>query len=302
MQANFAVYPPTGRRLTVRARLSSTDDQVRPSFFGYRVAYGIRQLGDEDDALIRVLLRTLRAELRSVGVARFTTAAGDGAGPFQLGPEVGYDVTGVLAVFDLTADPAEAIELPGTFAAGTPATWTPDTPIDDAHLVHLEFEYSPDVVISRHRDIVEIERTPALLIQPGTTAAQLNRGAELLVVRDLEVDPPTAVGLQAPAWLQQPLDLTLIAELGADVRRLQNDLRNVLQGSGYRSIVSEETGRIVDVRELTPLHTGGGRLLRGVQESTADWLIGYAVSSASDLEAVDLTRTDGVIAGLPTGA
>lgn len=309
VQANFPQLSPAVRTLTVRARLSTSSSSPadRPAFLGFRVAYGVRDMGDEEDALIRCLLRTLVAELEPTAVARVTVEPGTGANPIELGPELGYDVADVLAVYDLTDDPDELVELAGTFTAGgradvaggAPSTWTPDAPIADGHTIQVEFSYRPDVVVTRHRDVVELPRLPAVLILPAGTAPSLTRTAEDHVIRNLEVDPPTGWALASPAWLEQPLEVSVIAELGSDVRRIQADLRAILQGCGYRSILSQETGRIVDVRELVPFRTGSGRLLLGVQESTSDWLIGYSVSSAADLVAVHLTRAGGVNAGTP---
>ena len=280
VQANFASFPVAGRELIVHAWLQSTDGTA-PSFMGVSVAYGVRALGDEDDALIRWLRALLLTELRSVAIFRHTTAAGSGAGPIPLASEHDYTITEVSAVFDLTADPDELAPLTGTFTPavvgtpGTPATWTPDAAIADGRVVHIEALYVPEVIVSRHRDLVKVHREPAVLIMPGGGTPTMHRGQGLAIVRDLEAVPPTAVGVPNPGLVSQPLEVSVIGELGADVRRIESELRAVLHASGYRADVSPETGRVVDVREITPFQTTTGLLAQGVQEARAAWVLGY---------------------------
>jgi len=300
VQQNVATYPGL-RELTVRARLSSTDVTARPAFYGVTIAYGVREFGDEDDALIRTLVQALRAELRSVGVAQTTTADGSGAS-FQLAGEMDYQITDVLAVFNLTADPNELVELPGTFTAstqgtpGTPATWVPDASIADGQVVRVEFEFAPQVIAARHRDLVQIDRTPAVLIMPGggTPERMLGQGRQG-VVRDLTTAIPTALGLEAPTYITTPINVAVISELGADVRRIASDLRDFLRGAGYRSFVSPETGRITDVQETTPMRTSAGTLAQGVNEARGVWTLGYHATGAGELKPVLLTRPGGVL-------
>ena len=301
VQANAPAFPVTGRELTVRARLGSTDPSARPAFYGASVAYGVRQFGDEDDALIRTLVERLRAELRSVGVSKTTTAGGSGAGPFPIAAEFTYDLTDMLAVFNVTDDAGESTELPGAFVPqvdgtpGTPATWTPDVAIADGKDVLFEFEYAPTVITARHRDHVKIDRTPAVLLMPGGGTPERHIGQGLQLVRDLTVDPPTAVGIAAPALITLSLDLAVISELGADVRRLQSDLREFLQGTGYRSFVSPETGRIVTVREITTLRSTTGLLSQGVNEARGSWELRFHATGAASLQPVNLTRVGGIL-------
>ena len=105
-------------------------------------------------------------------------------------------------------------------------------------------------------------------------------------------DRETAILSSVPGVLSFVLALAL--DRGADVRRIMADLRDFLQGLGYRAFVSPESGRIVDVREITPFRTTTGTLAQGVNEARASWALGYHSTGAGSLQPVHLTRQGGV--------
>lgn len=301
IQSQFVRLSPLGRDINVIAWLQSSDG-TQPSFYGYTVAYAVRDFGDEDDAIIRTLRRALLDGLEVSGFARQTIAAGAGAAPISIGGgEFDYDITGVAAVFDLTADPDELVELPGTFAAGTPGspttsgpTWTPDTPIADGNIVQIQFCYRPYITVARHRDLVKISRQPSVLLMFGGGTPALLRGQGMAIVRDLD-NGGSAVGLPSPARAEQPLDISIIGELSADVRRIESAMRSFLGGNGYLALLSPETGRGVDVREFVAFRTSTALLAQGVHEARAAWVITYQVRGLRSLQPVYLVRQGGAL-------
>lgn len=305
LQSNIADLAPTTRELAVVALLATTDPAYTPSFFGARLAYGCREVGDLDDALTRTVLASLQDELVDVtGVAEFTVAAG---ATLSIGGEQLFDVRGVQAVFDLTADPGETTELDGTFTVGDvdanppeAATWEPDDPFVAGRVIRCEFAYAPHVVVSQHRDIEELDRLPAVYLSPNGAPTRLASQGEVLV-RDLYGDPPTAVALPAGELLEQRLELRVIAELANDVHRLSRALRQWFGGQGGRTLVSPESGRAVHVREIEPLQTTTGLLAQGVQEARGAWVLTYRATGLDTASArtlvgeagVSITITDG---------
>ena len=301
-QDNFASLPGNVRSLGVLAWLRTTDADHTPTFYGVRVAYGVRQVAPLDDALIRTLLGTLRTELRATGVLEWTTTAltatvelgEDASGPGSFA----YDVTDVAAVFNLTDDPDELTELPGTFAGGT---WTPTTPIPAGKVVRLEFDYRPDLVVRRHQDLENLARLPAVYIGAGEL---VNRQAPQgwMTVRDTKADPPTALELPEPERVTMALALRVVGELGSDVQRISQALTSFLAtrpdgssaGLGLaRVLVSPETGQVVHVRAVSRPVESPAALAQGVAEARAGWLLIFPRATAQTTTAATLISADG---------
>lgn len=304
LQAGFPSLPGNVRRLAVLAWLRTDTKDARPGFYGARVAYAVRQVAPLDDALIRTLLASLRAELRATGVMEWETEATTASvelvpAGLDVGPDpFAYQVTGVDAVFNLTDDPDELTELPGSFAGGT---WTPTTPIPAGKVVRLEFRYVPDLVARRHQDVEALARLPAIYLAPSGPPALSYRPQGAFLVRNLEADPPTALELPDPELVTVPLELRVVAELGADVERLAQALTTWLAtrpdgapGLGQaRELVSPETGQVVQVRATSrPVETPA-LLAQGVAEARASWLLTFARASAHTVTTAPLVNEAG---------
>jgi hypothetical protein len=288
--AAFPELPGNVRALAVVAKLGTTDGDYTPAFYGARVAFGVRQVSAWDDAVIRTLVASLRAELGITGVIEFTTDAETDAIELP-GEEWPYDVIGVDAVYDLTEDPDELAELPGAWAAGS---WTPTDPIPAAHLVRVEFRYVPDVVARRHQDMEDLARLPAIYLSTAGTPATLVRSQDVIQVRDTTTDPPTAVVLAGPTLVTLQLQLRIIAELGSDTERIAQAVRSWLGSRAYRRLISPETGELVTVHETTPAVESSDTLAQGVAEARASWLLTFYAPSAQTSTTETLVREDGI--------
>lgn len=306
LQEGFPFLPADVRTLAIVAWLRTSSRDASPAFYGARVAYAVRQIAPLDDALIRTLLASLRAELRVTAVAEWLTEAETDAVELVpsgsiVGPDpFAYQVTAVDAVFNLTGDPDELAELPGVFAGGT---WTPTTPIDAGQVVRLEFRYLPDLVVRRHQDVEELARLPAILIGASGAPVETWRAQGAFLVRDVNASPPVALELPEPEIVSVPLELRIVAELGADVERIAQALTawfaTLPDGSKLglgvaRDLLSPETGQVVRVRSTARAVETPAQLAQGVCEARASWLLTFARATAHTVTAAPLVREDGV--------
>lgn len=288
LQAHFTTWPSTQRRLQVRARLSTTTATATPSFFGARVAYGCREIGDLDDAFLRTLLAALRSSVTATAIREWTTTATTTSVALNDG-ETAYDLLGVEAAYNLTADPAEASPLAGTYAAGT---WTPTTPIAVGKRLRIEFSHRPDLVFWRHREAQALARLPVVIFEPtGAIARWPGQGQDL--VRNLLATVPTALELQAPDRWEVEVAVRVVAEWWRDADQVAQRVRAWLGRSGYRRLVSPETARIVDVRLLDSPAPSPAVLAQGVHEQRMRLLVGCQAAGGEALVSIPLVAEGG---------
>lgn len=303
LQDNLAALPGSVRQVAVVAWLSTTDEDYAPSFYGVSLAYGVRWVSSEDDALIRTLLASLQGELGVTGVLERDSGAGlasiDLASAGEGPGELAYEVTAVDAVFNLTDDPYELVELPGSLAGGV---WTPTTPIAASKVIRLEFTYAPDLVFRRHQDLVELSKLPAILLG-NTGTRSVDSSGDAMVVRDLNASPPTALELPAPDLVRQPVELRMLAELGSDVQRMGQALARWLStrpdgssnGHGAaRRLVSPETGQAMLVQSVTQPAESSAALAQGVAEARAGWLLTFPRATAQTTTTAPLIAASGI--------
>lgn len=305
INANLATFPATARRLGVVARLSTDTREASPAFFGVRVALSCVERGDEEDALIRGVLASLRA---AVTVPAFLEldlpAAVSPSAPLQLFPESPIDVRAVDAVFDRTTDPNELTPIAGALTAwtegtpGTPARWTPTSAtIPAGRRLRLEASIAPDVVVQRHRDLAPVARLPAVRIYPGTALERYeNDGGDLIYPREAPGGGGAPIGLDVSGAIREVIsvDVLILAELGADARRIAGALGDWLGRSGYRRVVSRETGRISTIQARTAFVSDDASLAEGVTEIQATWRAEYETRRGRQFQEVPLVKPGGV--------
>lgn len=287
-------FPLGGRAIGPIAWLRSTDATQNATVYAWRVAYGIRDLGDEDDALARTVLAALRAELEARAVVQVRST---GSAVIAVAQEIKYpDVVGVDAAYDLTDDPGEETPLSGTWN-GAARTFTLSAARPAGNVLHLEIAYRPHAAVSVHRDLQEVDQLPAVLLMPSD-APQVWRAQDETIVRDLRSDPPEAFRIPASALADQPLEVRVLAEVAPDLRRLLSALRAWFGGYGARDLVSPLSGRIVQVREVETPRAQGISLGRGVEEARGVWAVRYSVAGADAGDLIPLIRDEGVIVAL----
>lgn len=290
--ARFPELPGNVRTLALLARLGTDDERLAPAFYGARVCYRCRQVDALDDALIRTVLASLRDELLVPGVAVWNTTATTPSVDLasEVSGEWAYDVQAVGAVFNLTDDPDELIELPGSFAGGV---WTPTTPIASGKQVRLEFTYLPHLVASMHYDAVQLDTLPAVYLGTAGEPTSVQLGG-YFEVRDTTVAVPTSERLRIPASVQQPVEVRMVAGLASDTRRLRQALTAWLGEAGVRILISPVTGELIEVRQVTPPADTGGAFAQGVVEARAGWLLTYPRAGRETTTTTNLLRDGGL--------
>ena len=299
--AHFAELPSTLRSLRVVARLATLDDGATPAFYGARVAYGCREASDLDDALLRTLLASLRSELVVMG---YLEREADGTDALALGDEQLLDVREIQGAWNLTTDADELVDLApaatltaGNVTASTPTpailTWGSGDEPASGDVVRVEFGYVPLLVMAQHRDIQSLDRLPAVYLSPQASALEPGQG-EPMLIRDLAASPPTAQALAVPDLLTVRLELRVVAELATEVARVITALRAWLGGARGRTLVSPETARIVEVRELDDFEASTAALAQGVHEARATWGLIFQSSRALAASATTLVREGGI--------
>lgn len=282
----------TVRTLAVRAYLDTSDASYTPYFFGALVAYKVRTIGDDDDAVLRTVLSSLRSNLSARSVLKWTTAAETSSvavPPSEVNLETSA-VVDVDAVFNLTDDPTEASALSGTYSSGT---WTPDTPIAASKVVLLEYSYRPDVVVIRHRDATKLRRLPAVVLeQAGTPVTMQPAGVDL--VRDLFASPPDAVEVQRPARVEVDYRVRITAEFWRDVQHIALRFREWFEGNAYRVLPSPETARLVEARLVADFANVSGVLSLGVHELRGTVRLSYDVARRDTTVQRGLVQDGGV--------
>lgn len=292
VQDNFASLASTVRTLAVVAYLDTSDPALSPVFFGARVLFQARILGGADDAVLRTVVSSLRSELTVRGTLKWVTSGSTSTvqvPPTESALEAA-DVVEVAAAFNLTDDPDETTDLTGTLAGGT---FTFDAPIAGSKTVLLEFTHRPDVVWMRHRDAVKIRKLPSLVLLQDSPVLIQEPDPEVLV-RDLYAAVPTALGVSPPARTGADFEVRLVAEFWREAEELGRRLVSWFGGSGYRVLVSPETGLLVEARWLEELQNVSGTLASGVVELRGSVRLSYAVARRDTTSARYLVRTGGV--------
>lgn len=296
--ANVATLTRAGRDLAVVARLATTDPAVSPAFYGAAIAYGVREVGDLDDALVRGLQAALVSGIAYTTVVELKAPAG-GLTALRLsgdGAEYQLAVSSVEAVYNLTADPLEASPLAGAYASGV---WAPSSPVAAAAVVRAYVVAVPRVIARSHRDAEQIDRLPAVYLAPGGPPST-RRAQHQALVRD--VDAATGAAMASPALVDQELAIRVIGELGADVQRIVRALAAWLGASEERVLVSPVSGRVIEVRATESAYEASGTLAQGVVESRLAWSVSYRAERADILRAVDVLAEGGLTVGLTTGS
>ncbi len=276
VEAHFATHP-TGP-IAFTAKLAATDPDASPVFLGARVGARLRHVSAEREAL-GLVVAALRA-LRPFAAVEVPVSAGATAAIALNGGEWGYDWTAVDAAFLLSA---EGTEIAGAVVTGTDATWTPSAPLAASGALRIEGRYALRVEVRRHRDLAELPAAPVVVLAiegvPSVSAGEAGR-----LLRRRWASPPTAIDYPAGDLIAAAVDVRVHAELADDVREIAHALRAWLGVTGYRRLVSADTGRAIAVRELAPIRSGAEGITAGMPQGVGTWEIRYVRPAAEPAE------------------
>lgn len=291
IEAAWSTLATSIRSVTLIAALTTTDARERPEVYGARILYAVRDLGSEDDALVRTLIPALRAAIRSTAVQRYTMPATGS----RVAPPEGWGTryTGAPTVFDLTADPDEESPRSGTWQP-TSGVFVLAATIAQGHEVLVEWPVDTRVDLSVHRDGTP-EHLPAIYLFP-TEQTDRWPGQGEVAVTARHGDEPVGDTMPSASRMVVRLEVRVVAELAADCRRMASELEAWIRGRAV--LISPETGRAIGIRSVSPIVTTAGALSAGVIDARGTWEIAYELPGALLPLAVDYLRDGGLTATL----
>lgn len=145
----------------------------------------------------------------------------------------------------------------------------------------IEWPVSPRIETAVHRDSPAPESTPAIYLFPDG-GVERDRGVESAIVSSFAGAEPAGEAVPAPDLVRVRLEVRVVAELAADVRRLASELEAWV--ASRSALLSPESGRVVGVRSLEPIVATTGLLSSGLVDARGAWELAYQTASAADPE------------------
>ena len=151
-------------------------------------------------------------------------------------------------------------------------------------------------MVQRHRDLAPVERLPSVRLYPGSALERYeNDGGDVIYPRAAS-GGGAPIGLDVSGAIREVIavDVLILAELGADARRIAGALGDWLGRSGYRRVVSRETGRISTIQARTAFVSDDASLTEGVTAVRATWRTEYETRRGRQFQEVPLVKPDGL--------
>lgn len=269
---NIPSFPVTSQQLQIVINLTTTVASGSPKLRKIKVLWS-SDIEFLEDYVYRMLVRDLRAKIRPITdyVLQPDPAAPASAIDLDDFPlETPYNIVGVDAVYDRTADPKHLVDLFDSFDSGTNVI-TLNAPIPAANLATVRLIYEPEVAVTTSQDFSEIAKVPAIILDDVNLVDAAAVGQFDWVVNKGDF---SAVKVRAP--IQGDLDVILhgLTDKGVDQKRLADEIHRYFEHNGtVRSpgLDEEFTLWLIDEYDMrTPpgtadMHTGRARFrVRGV--------------------------------------
>lgn len=283
IQANFATFPTTARKIRIVWNLSTTDGTLTPYVARASVLFSADVPAWDEEALLRTFVRSLRTNLRpetDVTVSWPTTGTTLAFSALDL-EEPPANVQAVVGAWNITDDQDMVADLFSSYVGGTV---TLASPVTAGKNVRLRVQYIPTVAVTTHPDFDEIASLPAVLVtgyEPRFVGRD-TRG-ETVVNETTKV----ALTVPGPAQVEMALEITLVAARQLDLWRLAESVRSHFRRSPILTLETvDATLSLVVTSEfiVTPstdeihMHEGKlGVLLRGLEQWVDPIQTGYAV-------------------------
>lgn len=210
------------RQLRVVIKLRSGDGAATPELFAVRLAYEADLPSEREDLIYRTLVPALKG-LRPM--SDFVAKA-DGTALVDLGDaleaaRIPFQVVGVDAAFDRTADPQQLVDLFQSYNAGTKVV-TLTGAVTSGHDLVVRVIYQPVVAFdATDPDYTELDAVPSL-----TLVGAREVGSYQGTARDEVVDrgslTPSAIVFPPPRRINYRIDLILSAPGGVDLQRFED--------------------------------------------------------------------------------
>lgn len=161
---NIASFPTTERKLQVIVNLRTSDSTVTPELVEIRVAYGALLDSEEEDMILRTIVRKLKANIRPIARINLVQQNSGTSVDMNIEIDTDYNIVDIDSVFNHTTDPDHNNDI---FSSYDPTTkiLTLSASVVAGQLMWIRFQYEPIVAISTSRDWYEVEKIPSLILE-----------------------------------------------------------------------------------------------------------------------------------------
>lgn len=225
---NIATFSVAQRAIQVIANLATTDAEVTPTVSGFKIGYEA-DIDFDEDLIARSLLPALRA-LRPV--AEYSVKLAVTAATIDMSKvETPYNVVGIIAAYNLRADPTFETNLLQSYDASTKLL-TLSSSVSAGHVVRIVFECEPEVALSTSQDYKEFNKVPCVMIESVRESSRYECGNDAIVVNKTT----------GAAWVLEggqqrciELEVSWIADKGLDIHRLSTVVENYFRDGLLKS-------------------------------------------------------------------
>jgi hypothetical protein len=280
--ANIQSLTLTSREFKVRIKLKTTDANATPTIKRLKFAGNIFVSWWDDliyDTIIKELLNSFRAVTAIEVAAVSATSTIDLGGTYKL-DNSGYNLTGVVAAYNLTTDPEAFNNIAQSY---TPGAQRPDGAFEDGSItlsqsvnegdiVRLEMQYTPEVAVFTNQDYYEVERFPMLVFENIRTV-RLKDGTDQEMgsfpsdaVKNFSDN--TAIQMFKPRQSTVRFDFAIHAK-GYDLARLSDAMDSWLES--HRTLKSHALDETINVDSVDEIAVGNSINLDDKATSTGSF-------------------------------
>lgn len=239
LQDHLSSLQLPSKYFSVISKLESTDGKETPILKEVKFV-GEFQIEWWDDLIYDTIIREMKASLRATTDVKFsvvsTTSTIDLAGTYKLENE-GYNFTGVVSAFNLTADPNKLKNIAASYAPGAtgvdgdllPGVVTLSESVATDDVVLLTLQYVPEIAVNTNQDYYETAKLPQISFENIFEFNPLNgtfQGDSKVKsgnhVKDFVAG--TAVEFPKPRQVAVRFDYVVMANLQMDEARLHSAL------------------------------------------------------------------------------
>ena len=160
---NIREYPIGDQKLQIVINPFTLESDKTPRLTEIRLSYD-SDVDDFEDYIWRTLVPQLRAGVRPISDTGFRTTEDTTEFTIQLdNSQIKYDIVGIDAVYDLTADPRTQTDLFASYDVATTVV-TLNATVPAGNVIRCRFIYQPVVAVTTDQDFTEVGEVPTLII------------------------------------------------------------------------------------------------------------------------------------------
>lgn len=186
---HIAAFPITTQSLQVVINLSTSDPRYTPTLTSVRVLYE-SDLEEMEDYIWRSMLADIGAKIEPIGEYAAKLAADSAT--LELVLETPYNVSGIDAVYNVTADPNTLTDLFGSYDANTKIVTMSAVQALNSVIV-VRFKYKPELAVTTEQDYTELQKVPQIIFDDIVQSERSESG-----IADFVIDKVTGAGKKVP--------------------------------------------------------------------------------------------------------